>query len=49
MTWGHLTEAFDQEASPCLAVPRELVIQRRLKRELIEILRELLLVRLGIG
>jgi hypothetical protein len=49
MTWPQLIAAFDQEALPHLAVPREQVIQRRLKRELIEVLRELLLVRLGIG
>ena len=49
MTWEELTAVFDQEASPYLTVPREQVIQRRLKRELIEVLRELLLVRLGIG
>ena len=49
MTWEQLAVAFDQEASPHLAVPRELVIQRRLKRELIEVLRELLLARLGAG
>ena len=49
MTWEELTAVFDQEASPPLAVPREQVVRRRLKRELIEVLRELLLVRLGIG
>ena len=37
------------EFVPPLAVPREQVVRRRLKRELIEVLRELLLVRLGIG
>jgi len=49
MTWAQLTAAFDQEAVPHLTVPREQVINRRLKRELIQVLRELLLVRLGIG
>ena len=49
MTWEELTAVFDQEASPYLVVSRELVVQRRLKRELVEVLRELLLVRLGLG
>ena len=46
MTWEQLTAAFDQEALPHLEVPREQVINRRLKRELIEVLKELLLLRL---
>ncbi len=49
MTWLQLLATFDQEALPHLAVPREQVINRRLKRELIQVPRELLLVRLGIG
>jgi len=46
MTWEQLIAAFDQEALPHLEVPRDQVITRRLKRELIEVLRELLLLRL---
>lgn len=46
MTWEQLAEAFDQEVAPHLDIPREHVVRRRLKRELIEILKELLLLRL---
>ncbi len=46
MTWEQLTEAFDQEVAPHLNIPRDQVVRRRLKRELIEVLKELLLLRL---
>ena len=46
MTWEQLTAAFDQEAAPYLKVPREVVVRRRLKRELVEVMKELLLTRL---
>jgi len=49
MTWEQLSAAFEQEALPYLTVPREQVIGRRLKRELIEVLRELLLARFAVG
>ncbi len=46
MTWEQLTEAFDQEVAPHLDVPRDQVVRRRLKSELVEVLKELLLLRL---
>ncbi len=47
MTWEGLTASFDQEA-PSPRGRERAVINRRLTRELIEVLRELLLVGLGI-
>jgi len=49
MPWPQLLEAFDAEVLPHLDVPRDQVVRRRLKRELVEVLKELLLVRLGVG
>jgi hypothetical protein len=46
MTWKQLIAAFDQEALPHLKVPRDQVVRRRLKKELVEVLKELLLLRL---
>lgn len=46
MTWEQLTEAFDQEVTPHLDIPRSQVVHGRLKRELIDVLKELLLQRL---
>ena len=49
MSWSQLLEAFDAEVLPHLDVPHDQVVRRRLKRELVEVLKELLLVRLGVG
>jgi len=49
MSWSQLLEAFDEEALPYLDVPHGQVVRRRLKRELVEVLKELLLVRLGVA
>jgi hypothetical protein len=46
MTWAQLTEAFDQAVTDHLEVPRDQVIRRGLERELVEVLRDLLLLRL---
>ena len=49
MSWKQLIDAFDQQVSSLLGVPRALIVRRRLKRELVEVLRELLLIRLGVA
>ncbi len=49
MSWEELTETFDQEVAPFLKTPREQVVRRRLKQELVDVMKELLLVRLGVG
>ena len=38
MSWAELTAVFDTEATPFLKVPRDAVIRRRLKRELLDVL-----------
>jgi len=49
MSWSQLTDAFDEQVGPYLAVPREQIVRRRFKRELVELMKELLLVRLGVA
>ena len=49
MSWSQLLEAFDAEALPHLDVPHDQVVRRRLKRDLIDVLKDLLLVRLGVA
>lgn len=49
MSWSQLLEAFDAEVLPHLDVPHHQVVRRRLKRDLVEVLKELLLARLGVG
>ena len=49
MSWEQLTAAFDEEVLPHLDIPREQIVRRRLKRELVELMKELLLIRLGVA
>ena len=46
MTWSEFTAVFDQEVQPYLKVPREQIVRRRLKRKLVDVLKEVLLQRL---
>ena len=46
MTWAQLIDAFDDEAAEHLDIPREVIVRRRLKRELVDVMKELLLKRL---
>ena len=46
MTWPQLLDAFHEIASGHLGIPRDAVIQRRLKRDLISVSKELLLQRI---
>jgi len=49
MTWQQLAAAFDQEVVPYLEVPRQQIVRRRLNSELVEVMRQLLLIRLGVA
>ena len=49
MSWSQLTDAFDEQVGPHLAIPREQIVRRRFKKELVELMKELLLVRLGVA
>lgn len=49
MTWEQIIGAFEELSIEFMSVSREEVIRRRLEEELFEVLRDLLLVRLGIS
>ncbi len=49
MSWEQLTAAFDEEATGHLTVPRTQIIRRRLKEELVDVMQQLFLIRLGVA
>ncbi len=49
MSWQQLTAAFDEQVAPHLHIPKEQVVRRRLKTELAQLMKELLLIRLGVA
>ena len=46
MSWSDLMQVFDMEVRPYLKVPRDQIVRRRLKRELVDVTKEVLFQRL---
>ena len=42
MSWSDLMLVFDMEVRPYLNVPRERIVRRHLKRELVDVMKEVL-------